>query len=246
MRRCLSTFSLTVCIIAAMAQQVSDTTPAKYGSVAHISKAGTDQYVMQFTEYDFGTLYLDFPVSIPTGKNGVRGVYYISSIEGGEAFTERIRGNIPAYTAVMVHGNHNKTYVFERTNANVQPIEGNLLSGSLVDISVEDALTEAGASSNAVVLTYGKPKEMGYMGFYRYTGKTLKANKAFIIYEPGAGGSSNELTIKGLDDDADAVAEVLTPTMLDEWHTLQGIRLYAAPTQKGIYIHNGKTVVVNP
>ena len=186
MRRCLSTFALTVCTIAAMAQQATDT-PANDGGVARISKAGSDQYVMQFTEYDFGTLYLDFPVSIPTGKDGVRGVYYISSIEGNDAITTRIRGNIPANTAVMVHGNHNETYTFERTDANVKPIEGNLLRGSLVDIPVADALAEAGASSNAVLLTYGKPKETGYMGFYRYTGKTLKANKAFLIYEPSDG-----------------------------------------------------------
>jgi len=228
-----------------MAQQATDT-PANDGGVARISKAGSDQYVMQFTEYDFGTLYLDFPVSIPTGKDGVRGVYYISSIEGNDAITTRIRGNIPANTAVMVHGNHNETYTFERTDANVKPIEGNLLRGSLVDIPVADALAEAGASSNAVLLTYGKPKETGYMGFYRYTGKTLKANKAFLIYEPSDGSSINALTITGLDDDADAIAEVQAPITHDVWHTLQGIRLNTAPTQKGIYIHNGKTVVVTP
>jgi hypothetical protein len=31
----------------------------------------------------------------------------------------------------------------------------------------------------------------------------------------------------------------------DEWYTLSGMRLSGKPSQKGIYIHNGKKVVVN-
>ena len=30
----------------------------------------------------------------------------------------------------------------------------------------------------------------------------------------------------------------------DVWHTVSGIRLNGKPSQKGMYIHNGKTVVV--
>lgn len=30
----------------------------------------------------------------------------------------------------------------------------------------------------------------------------------------------------------------------DTWYTIQGIRLKSKPTQKGLYIHNGKTIVI--
>lgn len=203
------------------------------------------QYEMVFTEYDFGTMYLDYPVTIPTGTNGVRGVYYVSSIEGDEAILTRIRGNIPARTAVMVQGNHNKTYIFKKTDANVPAITGNLLSGSLVDISVTDALAASGAGDNAIVMTYGKPKNIvGYMGFYRYTGKTLKANKAFLIYDIDEYGNVNSLSIKGMEDDTDGISEVKTTKASETWHTLQGVRLNSAPTLPGIYIRNGRAVTV--
>lgn len=202
------------------------------------------QYEMVFAEYDFGTMYLDYPVTIPTGSAGVRGVYYVSSIIDGDVKLKRIKGNIPAQTAVMVQGNPYHTYTFYKTNTNVNPISNNLLRGSLVDISVADALAEAGASDKALVMTYGMPNEVGFMGFYRYTGKTLKANKAFLIYDPDNGGYINSLTITVEDDDLDFINIVDEPEGHETWHTLQGVRLNDAPTHPGVFIRNGKAVVV--
>lgn len=200
------------------------------------------QYEMVFTDYDYGTLYLDFAVDIP---DEVRGVYYIYAIEGNDAKRRRIWDVIPARTAVMVQGNHNKTYIFKKTDADVSVITDNLLRGSLVNISVADALAEAGASDKAVVMTYGKPKDIvGYMGFYHYTGKTLKANKAFLIYDPEEGSDVNSLTISVEEDDLDYINNVDESKGNETWHTLQGICLNVAPTHPGIYIRNGKTVVI--
>ena len=36
----------------------------------------------------------------------------------------------------------------------------------------------------------------------------------------------------------------MTATAVDGWYTLNGIRLQGAPTEKGVYINNGKKIVI--
>jgi hypothetical protein len=46
-------------------------------------------------------------------------------------------------------------------------------------------------------------------------------------------------------NEAAADSSLFTPhSSLSEWHTVDGIRLSGKPSKKGMYIHNGKTVVV--
>ena len=91
-------------------------------------------------------------------------------------------------------------------------------------------------------MTLGKGNK-GYIGFYKYTGsKNLAANKAFLIYEPSSQNYATSFSISGVED-LTGIHEVGL-TLDSPWYTLQGIKLKGAPRQSGIYIHNGKTVVV--
>lgn len=222
MRRIFSAFILTIFSLVGYAQQ----------------------YEMEFTDNDLGTLYLDYPVSIPKDNN-LLGVYYLYGVDGKEALLTRIRtGYIPANTGVMVQANRGK-YTFSKTDANVPALSfPNMLTGSVVDITPAEALANAGASSTSVVMTFGQAADTGFLGFYRFTGKKLKANKAFVIYDTANGGNVNSLEIKVVEDEPDAISEVNTSNNRQSWYTLQGVLLNNAPTLPGIYIRNGKAVIV--
>ena len=46
-------------------------------------------------------------------------------------------------------------------------------------------------------------------------------------------------------NEAAADSSLFTPhSSLSEWHTVDGIRLSGKPSKRGMYIHNGKKVVV--
>ena len=82
----------------------------------------------------------------------------------------------------------------------------------------------------------------GKMGFYKYAGSALNPNKAHL--ELPAGASAREFL--GLGGEASAIGDCKTEsqTPADAWYTIDGRRLQAAPTQKGVYIHNGRKEAV--
>ena len=85
--------------------------------------------------------------------------------------------------------------------------------------------------------------------FRRTTSGTIPANRGYLVVAASAvnAGSAPQLSITIGDDttgigsvDCDSVA-----TDNDEWYTLDGQKLQQAPTRKGLYIKNGKKVVIN-
>ncbi len=214
------------------------------------TKAYPESFDVTVSSYGISTLYLDYPVIIPYDTyDDLLGVYYVYDLTSSEARMARIRNIIPANEGVVVQGNSGK-YTFQRyKGADVpQLTRTNYLSGSVENITPAEALAAAQASSDAIIMTIGmgsKDKNNGYIGFYSYTGNTLYANKAFLIYEPNGSNSANALSIGGMGlGDFTAITEIDNAEARGTWHTLQGAKLNGRPTQKGIYIHNGKAVVV--
>ncbi len=199
--------------------------------------------------YGLTTLYYDYPIVIPYDNDDILGVYYVYALGESDVKLARLHQHIPANTGVIVQGNSG-TYQFPTYRGSADEIETlkgrtNYLKGSLTAISPADAMAAAGASSNAQVLTLGKGSN-GYVGFYNFTGNTLAAHKTFLIYEP-AGGNSNVsmFSIGGLVGDTfTGIHELESVGANDGWYTVQGQKLVSAPKQRGIYIRNGKTVVV--
>ena len=241
MRRLLSFLAFSGFVLVGLAQQVIISSPSDGGGeAALISKASSDQFEVEVSSYGVSTLYLDFPVAIPNDGN-LLGIYYVYSLEKKEARLTRIWNYIPANTGVVVLANSGK-YTFYRTDADVPPLAfTNYLTGSTVDISRAKALADAGASSEAKIMTLGQGST-GYIGFYQFTGSKLKANKAFIINDKAT--DANSLPISGLDEDLSIVHIDENSNRHDVWYTIQGVRLSGAPIHQGIYICNGKTVVV--
>ncbi len=138
----------------------------------------------------YATLFADYDIIIPNGVTAYYGKYYpdlqlLSLIP--------IDGVIPARTAVILAG-ENGSYDLARSATPATNIEDNALSGVLTDTPV------SAYTGFIYTLALGSQD----VGFYRYVGETLGANKAFFelasrISVTWAKGIETYGTIKGGD-----------------------------------------------
>ena len=210
-------------------------------SVALTGEAIPSGYDVALSEYGLATLYLDFPVTIPYDDyEDLLGVYYVKAIEDGELRLARLSSSIPANTAVIVQANSG-TYTFPATTGTVTTLKyTNQLKGVASATATSTLL--AGQPSGTYVYTLGLGSS-GYVGFYRFSGATVRANSAYILYDESAAG------VKGLTVVFEDGTTAIQPTRVEEegdgaWYTVQGARLSGSPKTRGVYIHNGKKVLV--
>jgi hypothetical protein len=99
---------------------------------------------------------------------------------------------------------------------------------------------------NLYVLGMTTVNDEQHFGFHRYTGSTMAAHKAYVLVS-GSQALARSLTM--VFDEATGI-ESLTPDAApkaqaaDHWFTLDGRRLQAKPTAPGIYVNNGRKVVI--
>lgn len=188
----------------------------------------------------WATLYLDFAVDIP---EGLTEVFYISNIEDGVAKGKTVDNVIPAETGVLIKGGKGTYHLTESSSAAAKPTD-NLLTGTLVDIA--DASSDAMTSSayRKSLYTLGRTNS-GNVQLALFTGKKIEKNKAFLIWEGnGTVGEAKAFSIV-MDNGTTAITAVNDgETGSDDWYSLQGVRLSGRPTQKGVYIHQGKRIFV--
>lgn len=187
-------------------------------------------------KYGVATLYTDIPLQIPyeAYDYDILGVYYGKEVVDGELKLRRVTNYIPANTGVIVMANSG-SYRFPKTNAQVNPVTGNILQGVLEDTPV----SEIGGS----VMTLGMGSN-GYIGFYTYSGSSIRANSVYIPADNYSIKNLNSLSIF-TGDNPTGIYNIFGEGLQKEngtWYTIQGLKLNGEPTQKGIYIHNGKTV----
>lgn len=121
--------------------------------------------------------------------------------------------------------------------------EGNKLRG---------VLSTSGQSYTAgTVLTLGRYKDNNEhkIGFWTYNGTKLNMHRVYILKSDlnmpsEAKGCTLDFGYENSTTAIDGVGLGDVEHSGDTWYTLQGIRLAEKPTLKGIYIHNGKKVVV--
>ena len=110
-------------------------------------------------------------------------------------------------------------------------------------------------------------QEVGWIGHtnqFKADGVTPRVNKwyvpasaekaidpfdAYLVYAQSSIPAANRLiTVEDIDGTVTAISEVsagrFQEIKTDGWYTLGGVKLQGAPTQKGIYINNGKKIVV--
>lgn len=77
--------------------------------------------------------------------------------------------------------------------------------------------------------------------------RELLAQEAYLIYPQGQS-QAPLITVEDFDGSTTAIVEIsngqFQSVKADGWYTIDGVRLQGAPTQKGVYINNGKKIVV--
>ena len=205
---------------------------------------GNRSYTLEVGEAGMATLYLDFDAVIPEGVE----VYYCTGLDDDEALPEAYavkitQGVIPANTGVFVKAEPGK-YLFNafipvETDGVTQMLQiypDNILTGTLEDKTVEPHS----------VLTLGYSNQTNELGFWWFTGKTpIPANRAYI-----PGDKLTEGGVKGIRIVFDEETGIATTNLTNQtneagaWYTIDGRKLEGKPQQRGLYINNGKKIII--
>ena len=212
--------------------------------VINLNGKAIDGYDLVITTVGLSTLYLDYPVSIPfdTYDQDLGGVFYIYDIgpDGKELLAASFNNIIPANTGVIVQGNAN-TYFFPRISDDeaatyTENSVTSMLKGTTTPLGTQSVESKTGKR----VYTLGRARN-SYINFYHYTGTTLAANKAYLLVEPSTNANAFSILFDG---DATGINVVDVNNVDGAWYNLQGVKMQGEPTSKGVFIHNGKKVVV--
>ncbi|MBO6217636.1 MAG: hypothetical protein J6N73_08315 [Prevotella sp.] len=128
---------------------------------------------------------------------------------------------------------------------------GKWITASALEGNILQASTEATPVTPKSVLTLGRERVLGTnkIGFWQYLGNSVPAHRCYI--DASLLNSSNRAKgVSFLFDQefvVDGIQQVSATNAIpvdNAWYTLQGIRLDSQPMTHGIYIHNGRKVVV--
>jgi len=209
------------------------------GLSATAKRKTPDYYDATISSVGLSTMYLDFPVEIPYDAYDpdLLGVYIIYDMsDRSELKLARLNTTIPANTGVIIQGNSG-TYRFPKATGNVSELKRNNYLQGVVETTPVSTI-KAAQPSQGTIYTLGKGTD-SYIGFYKYSGKNINANRCYLFIDNNAAANGFSLDF---DDMTTAIDQLRAGEEQGEWVTLQGIRLNGKPAQRGIYIHNGKTV----
>ena len=139
-------------------------------------------------------------------------------------------------TAVILKSSGNP--VMTLTESGSSDTNGNDLKG----LSERTEIATSAYSANTLYVM-GNTTKNGF-GFHRYTGAYMPANKAFLAL--GSGSSAPLRMVIDDDEETTGIASMADgiDNMSDVWYTLDGRKLNSKPTTKGLYIVNGKKVMI--
>ena len=215
------------------------TSSASQWTVEDANELGGGAYALTvaLTEVDgksYATTCLPFPAGL---RNTLDGAYKVS-ISGKKAVEELISGAIPAGEPVLLISDDASTvsYIYVADESEVASVSGNELKGVFKNTNQADLEGDL-----PVVLNVAN----GKIGFYKLSDTgSLPANKAYLSYTEGST-TSKEFFEEGFELGGGEVTGINTiENGADNGavFNLQGQRVNKA--QKGVYIQNGKKVVL--
>jgi len=188
-----------------------------------VSIALTEEYGTYCSDYD-----LDF-----SGATGLT-AYIAAGYNKTEHTLLMVKvTSVPAGTGLLLKGTAGSTYT---TKVQASPyVYSNLLTGTT-------------AETNVTADDFILGKKGDKVGFYHAEAGTLAAGKAYLDHTK-LGTSTSGAPMLNLEfyDDATGIADVrskMSDAVTEDWYTLDGRKLQGRPTKKGLYLLNGKKVVV--
>ena len=150
---------------------------------------------------------------------------------------------IPAWNAVILKSSETSIPLSNPSKASAYTTEFN--QNLLISGSTDDYIKYYG--NNALNRIYTLSAKNGKMGFYKFNG-ILDPDKAhlYIDWSPVATAPEYLGFDFGSQNGTTSIELPATPILpqADQWYTLDGRRLQAKPSYKGIYLNNGRKIVV--
>ena len=176
----------------------------------------------------WATTCLPFNAEVPEGVV----VWNATGIENGALVMTKLTGKIlPKNMPVLLESTGKTSYEWlSRVADGDMAAEGSIFLGTTEPTTVD-------ANS---VLTLGHSDGNGEIGFWRFTGTTIPANRAYIASFP-AGAKGLRIV---MDDTTTGITRTSNGEGSSCWYTLGGTRLSHQPTAKGVYVNNGRKVVI--
>ena len=185
-----------------------------------------------------GTFSAKAKFALPDGLNAYYCKNYDEKNTTIAAFA--IEGVVPANTGVILKGEPGETYTLTGTNSDAATVEGN----ALVAVTEATHVNQVSGDYTNFGLSNGVFKKVNSNGV------TVKANRAYLQIPSSAltPATAAEGIILVWDEETDGIEIVQTSTVKpqhdDAWFTLDGRQLSGKPTAKGLYIVNGKKVII--
>jgi hypothetical protein len=199
-----------------------------------------EPFTLNVSSAEYATLYLTDAVEVPENVE----VYTAEEVSNGYVYLNPVTGVIPSNTGVVVHAEEGSYDFAYYTGEPVSPVLNNLFKGTAVDTYITPSKGKTAYVLSAVD---------GEVGFYRAelkNGQFLNnANKVYLevpelALNEGEIDSSQQLSLKFKFPETTAVEGVeVSTTQTDVYYNLKGVRI-TRPTQKGIYLKNGKKFIV--
>ena len=191
----------------------------------------------------YATLYAPFDLTISDSQTKA---YYITEVTEGKAKLIETT-DIPKLTAVVLinsEGNANAGFNVTTNRSSVVSADDNLLKGTLVPLTID--LTD-----NTPYYSLGRRREDStspyVVGFYKANNSayTLGANRAYLDMT-GVQTLASGYVFSFDEGETTKIGEVIEVNNVNDnaWYTLDGRKLNGQPTSKGLYIVNGKKMIV--
>lgn len=198
----------------------------------------TKAYTVPFS--GIGTFSAKAKFALPDGLNAYYCKNYDEKNTTIAAFA--INGAVPANTGVILKGEPGETYTLTGTNSEAASVTDN----ALVAVTEQTVITQTVKIGDVEYTNFGLSD--GVFKKVNSSGGTVKANRAYLQIPSNDLSSAAEGIMLVWDEETDGIEIVQTSTVKsqhdDAWFTLDGRQLSGKPTAKGLYIVNGKKVII--
>lgn len=190
------------------------------------------------TDIGWGSMSLPYPAIVPDGTSA----YYVSNYEDGDPTgtltLKKVNAGevIPAQAGFLFNGVKG-LYRLEKSMTAASWTD-NMLKGT-----AEEALTGYNSASATDPIYVLAKIDDSTVGFKKFSGTSIDQYKAYLQLGTIVNASAFRFEIGG----ETTGMRSLTPAISKgegAWHTLDGRMLDKQPTTKGVYIHNGRIMVI--
>ena len=191
-------------------------------------------YEVEVAAKEFITYYKDEPLYADTETSADAVIYTIQSVNGDQATLSAAIETAPSRTPLLIFNNSDEAKTFLLIPANEEP---NLqLTVAPEFVGTLEATTIAASTDDQTNYAFN-----GKQFVWVKDAITVGANKAWLSVN-----NSNARAINLVfDSEATGVGSIENGKLtIDNWYDLNGRKLNGMPTKKGIYVKNGRKVVV--